>query len=140
MANSKKRPGDVAAPLRAEDTRAFFGATPSTVQSTTPAGAGQRSIADLLGVGRENAITRRDLERLTGLDGRSVRLLIERERRAGTPILADNASGYYLPASDDERAECVRSLRHRAGEIMATARALELAGMDDGQMEIEGAE
>ena len=140
MTNNKKRPGSAATPLRAEDTRAFFGSTPSTVQSTTRAGAGQRPIADLLGVGRENAIPRRDLERFTGLDGRSVRLLIERERRAGTPILADNASGYYLPASDTERAECVRSLRHRAGEIMATARALELAGLDGGQMEIEGAE
>ena len=128
----KARPG-VAAPERAEGNKAQFGAAYNpTNQSTTAAGAGQRSIADLLGVGRENAIPRRDLEQLTGLGGRSVRLLIERERRAGTPILADNASGYYLPASDDERAECVRSLRHRAGEIMATARALELAGLDEG--------
>lgn len=125
MANNKKRPGDVAAPLRAMDKLAFCETSPSTAQSTTAAPAGQRSIADLLGVGRENAITRRDLERITGLDGRSVRLLIERERRAGTPILADNASGYYLPASDYERAECVRSLRHRAGEILTTARAVE---------------
>lgn len=125
MANNKKRPGDVAAPLRAMDKLAFCETSPSTAQCTTAAPAGQRSIADLLGVGRENAITRRDLERITGLDGRSVRLLIERERRAGTPILADNASGYYLPASDYERAECVRSLRHRAGEILTTARAVE---------------
>lgn len=133
MANKQKtRPG-AATPGRAQGKQTIVGAAVNpTVQSTTPAGAGQRSIADLLGVGRENAITRRDLERLTGLDGRSVRLLIERERRAGTPILADNASGYYLPASDDERAECVRSLRHRAGEIMATARALELAELDEG--------
>lgn len=140
MSNNKKRPGDVAAPLRAEDKLAFCETTPSTANCNIPAPSGQRSIADLLGTGRENATTRRELERLTNLDGRSVRLLIERERRSGTPILSDCASGYYLPASDDERAECVRSLRHRAGEIMATARALELAGMDDGQMEIEGAE
>ena len=91
-------------------------------------------------MGRENAITRRDLERLTGLDGRSVRLLIERERRAGTPILADSTNGYFLPATDDERAACVRSLRHRAREILLTAKALELAGIDDGQIEIEGVE
>ena len=39
-----------------------------------------------------------------------------------------------------ERAECVRSLRHRAREIMTTARALELAGLDEGQAEIAGAE
>ena len=126
MANKQKaRPG-AATPERVEGKRAIIGAAVNpTVQSTTPAGAGQRSIADLLGVGRENAITRRDLERLTGLDGRSARLLIERERRAGTPILADSVNGYFLPASEEERAACVRSLRHRAGEIMATARAIE---------------
>ncbi len=134
--NEKARPS-AATLRRAEDKLAFCETMPSTAQSTTAAPSGQRSIADLLGVGRENAMPRRDLERLTGLDGRSVRLLIERERRAGTPILADNASGYYLPASDTERAACVRSLRHRAGEIMATARALELAGLDGGQMEID---
>lgn len=126
MANNQKaRPG-AATPGRAQGKQTIVGAAVNPAfQSTTRSPAGQRSIADLLGVGRENAITRRDLERITGLDGRSVRLLIERERRAGTPILADNASGYYLPASDYERAECVRSLRHRAGEILTTARAVE---------------
>lgn len=140
MANNKKRPGSAATPLRAGDTRAICEASSSNAYSNISAPAGQRSIADLLGVGRENAITRRDLERLTGLDGRSVRLLIERERRAGTPILADSTNGYYLPATDDERAACVRSLRHRAREILLTAKALELAGIDDGQIEIEGVE
>lgn len=127
MANNKKRPGDVAAPLRAMDKLAFCETSPSTAQSTTAAPSGQRSIADLLGTGRESAITRRELEQLTGLDGRSVRLLIERERRAGTPILADSTNGYFLPATDDERAACVRSLRHRAREILTTARAIEQA-------------
>ncbi len=140
MANNKKRPGDVAAPLRAMDKPAFCETMPSTANCNIPAPTGQRSIADLLGTGRENAVTRRELETLTGLDGRSVRLLIERERRAGTPILADSTNGYYLPATDDERAACVRSLRHRAREILLTAKALELAGIDDGQIEIEGVE
>ena len=133
MAHKQKaRPG-AATPERAKDRQTLCKATPSTTQSTTPAPAGQRSIADLLGVGRENAITRRDLERLTGLAPREVSLAVERERRSGVPILADG-SGYYLPSSHDERAECVRSLRHRAREIMATARALELAGLDEGDV------
>lgn len=89
--------------------------------------SGQLHIADYLSRGRERALTSRELERLTNLDGRSVRLLIERERRSGTPILSDCASGYYLPATDDERAACVRSLRHRAREILTTARAIEQA-------------
>lgn len=127
MSENKKRPGSAATPLRAGDLRAICAASSSNAYSNISSPAGQRSIADLLGVGRENAITRRDLERLTGLDGRGVRLLIERERRAGTPILADSVNGYYLPASDDERAECVRSLRHRAREILITARSIERA-------------
>ena len=94
----------------------------------TQAPGGQWGIADLLLPGRENAIPRRELERLTGLDGRTVRLMIERERREGRPILADNATGYYLPATEHERAACVRSMRHRAAEILAAARAIERGG------------
>ena len=93
----------------------------------TQAPGGQWGIADLLLPGRENAIPRRELEKLTGLDGRTVRLMIERERREGRPILADNATGYYLPATEYERAACVRSMRHRAGEFMKSAQAIEQA-------------
>lgn len=126
MSSNKKRPGSAATPLRAGDTRAICEASSSDTYSNISAPAGQRSIADLLGVGRENAITRRDLERLTGLAPREVSLAVERERRSGVPILADG-SGYYLPSSHDERAACVRSLRHRAREILITARAIERA-------------
>lgn len=87
--------------------------------------SGQRKVADLLSRGRENAIPRRELEKLTGLDGRTVRLMIERERREGRPILADNA----IPATEHERAACVRSMRHRADEIRKTAEAIDRAGV-----------
>ena len=50
-----------------------------------------------------------------------------RERREGRPILADNATGYYLPATEHERAACVRSMRHRAREIERAAEAIERA-------------
>ena len=95
---------------------------------TTQGPGGQRKIADLLSYGQENAIPRRHLEKLTGLDGRTVRLMIERERHEGVPILADNVTGYYLPATEHERAACVRSMRHRAAQIMRTARAIERGG------------
>lgn len=125
MANNQKaRPG-AATPGRAQGKQTIVGAAVNPAfQSTTRSPAGQRSIADLLGVGRENAIPRRDLERLTKLAPREVSLAVERERRAGVPILADGR-GYFLAASEEERAECVRSLRHRAGEILTTARAVE---------------
>ena len=70
--------------------------TTSKPQFTPNGPGGQRKVADLLSHGRENAIPRRELEKLTGLDGRTVRLMIERERREGSPILADNATGYYI--------------------------------------------
>lgn len=130
MSSNKKRPGSAGTPLRAGDTRALCEATSSNAYSNISAGAGQRSIADLLGVGRENAITRRDLERLTGLDGRSVRLLIERERRAGIPICSDNQNGYYLPCCKSEKDAFVASMRHRAREIERAAAAVEKAGED----------
>ena len=82
-------------------------------------------IADLLLHGQENAIPRRNLVNLTGLDDRTLRKQIEWERRQGTPILSDNHSGYYLPGTPEELERCVWSLRSRAREIAATADAIE---------------
>ena len=111
---------------RATETGSASRADTTSKPQFTPNGpGGQWKISDLLSCGRENAISCRELERLTGLDGRTVRLMIERERRKGVPILADNTTGYYLPAAEHERAACVRSMRHRAAEIMRTAEAIE---------------
>lgn len=93
----------------------------------TAAADRQIKISAFLSHGQENAIPRRELEKLTGMDGRTVRLMIEQERRVGTPICTNNLTGYYLPATEEERTACVRSMRHRAGEIMKTARAIEQA-------------
>ena len=94
----------------------------------TTAGADrQRKVSELLNRGRENAVPLRHLKKLLEVDERTVRLMIERERHEGVPILADNVTGYYLPATEHERAACVRSMRHRAGEIMKSARAIERA-------------
>ena len=125
-ANKKARPS-AATPGRAKSEAGTKQTTTSNCDFTTSTPQAQSKIADLLLSGRENALSRRELEAITGLDGRTVRLMIERERRAGIPICADNATGYYLPSTEDEKAACVRSLRHRAGEIMKTARAIEQA-------------
>lgn len=87
--------------------------------------AGQIKISDFLSAGQENAVPIRHLKTVTGLDGRTVRLMIQRERLAGVPILADNQTGYFLPANEDEQQRCVRSMKHRAGEIIKTAQAIE---------------
>lgn len=88
---------------------------------------GQIRISDYLSTGQENAVTLRLLKEITGIDGRTVRLMIQRERLAGVPILADNQTGYYLPATQEEKHRCVRSMIHRSEEIKRAARAIEVA-------------
>lgn len=103
-------------------------ATTSNHKSTTPAPVGQAvKIADFLSPGQQNAVPLKHLKDLLHLDGRKVRLMIRAERLAGTPILADNQTGYYLPGNDHERARCVRSMRRRAAEIVKAADAIEEA-------------
>ncbi len=82
-------------------------------------------IIDLLSHGQANAVSLRELEGITGLDGRTVRAMISAERRAGAAILSDNVTGYYLPANGEEKARFVRSMRHRAQEILSAAEAVE---------------
>lgn len=89
--------------------------------------AGQCKISDLLSPGQENALPLRHLVKITGQDGRIVRRRIAAERLAGVPILADNQSGYYLPATVAEAQRCVRSMRHRAREIERAAEAIAAA-------------
>lgn len=85
----------------------------------------QPAIAGLLLTGAEHAITLSELARIIGRDTRTVRLLIRRDRAAGYPICADNAHGYFLPATEEEKSICVRSMRHRAKEVSQTADNIE---------------
>ena len=98
---------------------------------TTAAAGRQRKVSELLNRGRENAVPLRHLKKLMETDGRTVRLMIQQERLSGMPICADNLTGYYLPANEEEKSACVRSMRHRAAEIIKTALAIERgAGLD----------
>lgn len=92
---------------------------------TTAAAGRQRKVSELLNRGRENAVPLRHLKKLMETDGRTVRLMIQQERLSGMPICADNLTGYYLPANEEEKSACVRSMRHRAAEIIKTALAIE---------------
>lgn len=94
---------------------------------TTPPPPGQK-VSDLLSRGADNGLHLSDLVRLTGLPERTIRQTIHRERREHIPILSNNRDGYFMPASDCEKAACVRSLRGRAMEIMEAADGIEGAG------------
>lgn len=124
--NENTRPAGGTAERAAAEMTACRASIPMS-DCNTAAADRQIKISAFLSHGQENAIPRRELEKLTGMDGRTVRLMIEQERRGGTPICTNNLTGYYLPATEEERTACVRSMRHRAGEIMKTARAIEQA-------------
>lgn len=101
----------------------------STYNDTITRRGGQgKTISKLLLEGAQNGLHLHDLVRITGWTEREVRQQIHHERRGGAPILSDNLNGYFLPADEQERAACVRSLRHRAKEILAAADAIERGG------------
>lgn len=102
--------------------------TNNTINNNRDCKSGQVGpVSGLLLPGRDNAIPLRNLEIIMGIDGRLIRKAIERERRAGVPILADNTSGYYLPSDDGEIVVWVRSMKHRAKEITDVANAVSVA-------------
>lgn len=132
--SAKQRTRPTAATVkRAETETAAFGeAAISCIDCTSlPSGSQFGIIAKLLSHGAENGLTLSDLHRLTGINKRVIRAEIQQERLSGVPILSNNADGYYLPANEDEREQCVRSLRHRADEILKSAAAIEGAAVLD---------
>ena len=84
-------------------------------------------ISDFLMHGSVNAVPLRELELMTGLDGRTIRRMIQVERKDGSCICVNNMDGYFLAATETEREMCVRSMRHRGLEVIRTAQAIAAA-------------
>lgn len=82
-------------------------------------------ISDLLGEGRENAKTGRELCDFLHIRMRDLSAAIEKERREGQPICAATSEprGFFLAATQGEMQRYCDSLRHRAGELHKTRRA-----------------
>ena len=91
------RPGTAIPGRAVESGRVCETVQPSASNDTTDGAGRQLRVSDLLHPGAENAIPRRELMTLTGLSDRELRLMIEVERRQGTPILSDCLHGYFLP-------------------------------------------
>lgn len=98
-------------------------------QKYSTARLGKASIYDLLPIGAENAVSRRELSALTGIEDRQLRRQIAKERRAGVLILSSSESngGYYRAASREELQRYVRSMQSRCREILAVTRAAQEA-------------
>lgn len=76
------------------------------------------NIADFIPVGRQNAVTREELRKLTGLNDRQIREMISQARRE-TPIISLDNKGYFIP-SEDEKADVekwIKQEEHRAKSI-----------------------
>lgn len=144
--NKKARP-TVGAAEQAGKAAAYVRAAASKSHCTSNPAVGQIFISDYLSAGQENAVPLRHLKEVMGTDGRTARLMIQRERLAGIPILADNQTGYFLPATEEEKQRCVRSMKHRAKEVERVAKAIESAEIQHshnveqsatGQVRLEG--
>lgn len=78
-------------------------------------GKAEFPIADLLPTGKENAISTKDLLKITGLhSARELQHHIALERKAGAVICSSTTGGYFLPANQTETAEFCKSLENRA--------------------------
>lgn len=106
--------------------------------TTAPAGRQVRMVSDALPKYREHALKMSDLKLRFGLDSRTLRLMIQRERRH-VPILSDNMSGYWISNDEAEVRHFSNSMRHRARQIWRTAANVEkAAGLTRSAHQIEG--
>lgn len=127
MTNSKKARPDGGASGRAE------GYDRAGQQSRTQYSTGQKqktSIYDLLPVGAEYAISRRQLSTITGLPDRQLRRQIAEERKAGRLILSSTAEvggGYFRPADTQELRRWVAMMTAHTNATLAVIRAAQEA-------------
>lgn len=112
--------------------------TPVTAENQAALARG--GLIDLIPIGAANAITKAQLQKITGLKDRVVRLLIHQARKEGKQILTNmETGGYYFPESPQETVYFIQSMRHRASEVQAVADAVERSLMDEvGQEKIGG--
>ena len=83
------------------------------------------NILDYIPTGRENAILREELSRLTELGDRAMRKEIERMRKKGVFIISDDDTpGYWLPETLEEKIEFTNRYFRKGAIQVKTAQAL----------------
>lgn len=81
-------------------------------------------ILSLIGSGEENAVHKKNLCSLTGLEERALRKIIEQLRLNGT-VIAANISGYFYPVTVAELRAYIRQEKSRASATNAIVSAAE---------------
>lgn len=83
----------------------------------------QALVYNSLGVGKENAISRAELSRITHVGDRQVRAAIESLRHNNAILSLDNGRGYYIPhrthQGRQEAAKWISQQNHRVNSIKA---------------------
>ena len=102
--------------------------TSTSYNNTQQTGRQPGKIERLLSHGAENAVPLAHLVAMTELPARQVRQQIQAERLQGAQILADSQYGYFLPNSQSDVDNFVRSMLHRAHEIARVANTVRLRG------------
>ena len=131
MSNKKKtRPvGDATERAKETESASRADTTSHSYSSANQERKQEGYISKFLLAGAGQGLHLRDLVKTTRLSEREVRQMIQAEQLRGIPILSNNQDGYFLPGDEAERADFVRSMRHRADEIHRVAEAVEKAGV-----------
>lgn len=97
-------------------------------------------IQSLLPVGKENAISTKELVQLTGCSSaRELQQYIAAERSRGAVICSSTTGGYFLPANHKETAEFCKALENRAKNTFLVLRsAKQSLKVPEGQQDMNG--
>ena len=87
-------------------------------------------------IGHEKAVFSSELERHFGLNGRTIRRMISKLRKAGHPICS-NSKGYYYAKSQDEVNDTVSRLNELVTGVSNTRTGLQYARVPKGQPVVE---
>lgn len=103
-------------------------------------GNSEYKIASLLPVGKENAISTKNLVQLTGCSSaRELQQCIALERSRGAVICSSTTGGYFLPANHRETAEFCKALENRAkNTFLALRSAKQSLRVPEGQQDMNG--
>lgn len=84
-----------------------------------------KNILEYIPFGKENAVSRKELEKLTGLPDRTIRLMIKQAIRKGNPILSSSSAKGYWRSEDIEEIEAfLRESDHRRNTEAMTVQPL----------------
>lgn len=96
------------------------------------------TIVSLLKPGKENAVSTKELVRLSGCKtARNLQERIAEERKAGAVICSGSGAGYWLPKNRKEIEDFCKTMERRAKNIFNAARSARKAlEIPEGQQEI----